>query len=444
MSNINFKTATLFPKKTSFLGIVLVSFLFIITCLIVLKMWNAIKETDEQHFPMVERSAINVRLVNLVNYQFTLAITTKNKKVVEDLKLNFDSLHQNFLSLLEISNNSTSFNDPQLFLKGSKLIQLMKENKWIMAQDLFTKIRFSDDLNNFSMAIYDETELMAENRDLTSVKILKLIQNTVFVAVLTIIFLLYLIVKIYKGYSSNLSLRLFAEEKAKQLSHQRQTLIHVLCHDLGNPISAIFSLTQVAHLLPKEDKENMLKTIQSNAKTSLDLIELTRKMQALETGKLDLELSGISLKKSVIDSKEILFEKLNSKSLELVIDIPDDYKVLAEPTSLINSILNNIITNSIKFSEKGSKVNLVARRIDGSTIELKIRDFGIGIPLEILPHIFSETYETSRMGTDGELGTGFGMPLVKKFMLAYGGSIDVVSTTLGEDSGTTTTLIFKS
>ena len=89
---------SLFPKKLSIAGIILIIFLFVTTGFIILTMWNNLKEIDEIHFPMVERSTINVRLVKLVDYQFTMSLMTKSPKIVEDLKLNFDSLEQNYNS----------------------------------------------------------------------------------------------------------------------------------------------------------------------------------------------------------------------------------------------------------------------------------------------------------------------------------------------------------
>jgi signal transduction histidine kinase len=270
-----------------------------------------------------------------------------------------------------------------------------------------------------------------------------MINRTIYITILTIIFLIYLIIKIYKGYTFNLRERILAQDKVKVLSHQRQSLIHVLCHDLGNPISAIFSLTQVGHLLPEQEKLKMIETIQENAQSSLDIIELTRKMQALEIGKLSVDIKGVNLKNSFEKSLKILSERIESKKILIEVEIPDSIEILADETSLINSIFSNILTNSIKFSNESGLVKVSVNTIHDNIIMI-IRDFGVGIPKDILQNIFSESFETSRVGTNGEIGTGFGMPLVKKFIDAYGGSIEVVSTTEGTDTGTTSILTFKS
>ena len=403
-------------------------------------MWGTLKKIDEHHFPMIERSAINVRLVNLINYQFKIATEQRNSDVVQDLQINYTSLVQNFESLSE--NKELSIEDSEkLFKDGEEIISLLKDKKWKAAREFIVNKKFFEKLEDFSFAIYDSTENLAEQRDESSAKILNRIRQVVIISTITILFLIFLIRRVYAGYSENLEKRITAEERAKTLSKQRETLIHVLCHDLGNPVSAIFGLTEAAHLLDDEAKKNIINTIKDNAKESLDIIELTRKMQALETGKLAVEMQELSLLNCVQKSASILKQKFDVKKLELQINIDETLKVRVEETSFIHSILNNILTNSIKFSHQGDKIEVFSKKSEDG-IELIIQDFGVGIPEDILSVLFSETEQTSRTGTDGEVGTGFGMPLVKKFMNAYGGEIIVESSTNSPDSGTKTTLVF--
>jgi len=431
---------TLFPKKTSVLGMVLFLFLFSISTSIIYMMWDSLKKIDEQHFPMIERSAINVRLVNLINYQFKIATEQKNKSVVQDLKINFTSLEQNYMSLNETIKISIS-ESQRLFEDGNKIISLLTDKEWQQANNYIKRSNFIQQLEEFSFAIFDSTENLAEQRDKNSAMILKRIRQTVIISIVTIIFLIFLIRKIYSGYSVNLDKRIVAEKMALTLSKQRETLIHVLCHDLGNPVSAIFGLTEAAHLLDENAKANILDTIKENARESLDIIELTRKMQALESGKLDMEIREISILSAFEKSLRMLEQKVKGKNISVSLDIDPELKVKAEETSLVNSVLNNILTNSIKFSEHDGIIE-ISSRVENGKKEVTVSDKGIGIPKDILAVLFSETEQTSRAGTDGEIGTGFGMPLVKKFMNSYGGEIIVESSTETAESGTRTTLCF--
>ncbi|MCP4700292.1 MAG: ATP-binding protein, partial [Gammaproteobacteria bacterium] len=91
-----------------------------------------------------------------------------------------------------------------------------------------------------------------------------------------------------------------------------------------------------------------------------------------------------------------------------------------------NSVINNIFTNAIKFSYPDSKI-IVTAEPAAACVKFSIRDFGIGMPGNLLKNLFDVRKTTSRMGTEGEEGTGFGMPLMKKFVNAYGGAIEIFS-----------------
>ena len=91
-----------------------------------------------------------------------------------------------------------------------------------------------------------------------------------------------------------------------------------------------------------------------------------------------------------------------------------------------DQIIANILTNAIKFSPEGGSITLTCHD-NGSQIELHIEDEGDGVPQHILPYLFDPLAPTSREGTAGETGTGFGLPIVKKFISVLGGEISVHS-----------------
>jgi signal transduction histidine kinase len=100
--------------------------------------------------------------------------------------------------------------------------------------------------------------------------------------------------------------------------------------------------------------------------------------------------------------------------------------VLAEEESLSNSVINNLIGNAIKFSHAGQTIE-VSARLDGDYVELKIRDFGVGIPDEKLSTLFTKRGSPSSKGTRGEKGSGYGLPIAKAYLDQYGAEIRVES-----------------
>lgn len=100
--------------------------------------------------------------------------------------------------------------------------------------------------------------------------------------------------------------------------------------------------------------------------------------------------------------------------------------VQGDKTILSNVILLNLLTNAIKFSHPGDQIDVRAY-VKEEKVVVEVRDYGIGIPPEILKDIFSLNAVTTRPGTFGESGTGCGMPLVKEYLQLMGGEIEVVS-----------------
>ncbi len=222
----------------------------------------------------------------------------------------------------------------------------------------------------------------------------------------------------------NNQLELISSKKMiEKESHERRQLIHILCHDLTNPLGYIKGLLD--NLDDIDDIKQLKDALGDSVAGGLSLIKLVRRMSALEDNVIDIQ--EIHLKVAIKYSTKILENSFKQKKIKLVVDVPDQMVVLAELVSLTNSVLNNLLTNAHKFSYPGSKVWITAVEKENST-ELSIRDEGIGIPQKMHDNLFSLGMAKNRKGTRQEEGTGFGMPLVRKFMLAYGGNIRFEST----------------
>ncbi|MDM8535393.1 hybrid sensor histidine kinase/response regulator [Desulfobacterales bacterium HSG17] len=210
-------------------------------------------------------------------------------------------------------------------------------------------------------------------------------------------------------------------------SREQKELLHILCHDLANPFNSIISLASVFNSFNTPEKmEEMMHYLKQSADNGVQIIDLVRKMRALD--EKSLEITGCDLKTALSESMYMLKSRFSEKNIscEIFINENEDYIIYAEKTSLINSIINNLLTNAIKFSYPDSKIFIRVQKENDKVI-LSIKDFGIGMPKKILNDIFDIRKSTSRTGTNGETGTGFGMPLVKKFIQAYGGEIDIIS-----------------
>ncbi len=242
---------------------------------------------------------------------------------------------------------------------------------------------------------------------------------------------------------THLDLRL-SKEIIQRQSNERKELLHVICHDLVNPMAYIVGVLDLADGDPTVF-EQMKDRMRSAMTNGINMIGMVREMRALEEGKLHFDLEHINLKHILDESIHMFKQKLSKKVLELVIRVDENLHVYAERVSFVNSVLNNIITNAIKFSYPDTKI-VIDGSLNSDTATISIKDTGMGIPENLLQDLFNINKPTSRPGTDGEQGTGFGMPLVKKFVMAYDGEINVSSiekTDKSVDHGTEVTIVLK-
>lgn len=226
-----------------------------------------------------------------------------------------------------------------------------------------------------------------------------------------------------------------SRDRLKQYSIEQNERLHMLSHDVTNSLTGIPLMAGLLEMAESpEDKEKYIHLINQSVENGLAVIDLVKKIQSIEEKPLILQ--PLHLKGCIEKSLSLLDQTLHKKELSIEIDVPDELHVLSEEITFINSVVNNVISNAIKFSSRGGKIIIHALPLN-DRIFLQIRDFGIGIPEEMLAGLFDVKKNNSRKGTEGESGTGFGMSLIRKFMKAYGGSIEVQSPPEGDKKGGT-------
>jgi len=210
----------------------------------------------------------------------------------------------------------------------------------------------------------------------------------------------------------------------RQNDEYRQ-LLHVLCHDLANPFAAIITSLE---LIDNPERFCLMKeNLQEAAESGLKLIDLVRRYRSQEEKGITPAPVTTELLPLANQSKLLLQARFREKNISIKMDVLEDIKVKVEPVSFVNSVLNNLLSNAIKFSYPNSQIELKARHeLAGKTL-IGIRDHGIGMPAMLLDSLFDIHQTTSRPGTAGEIGTGFGMPLVKRFVEAAAGTIRITS-----------------
>ena len=108
------------------------------------------------------------------------------------------------------------------------------------------------------------------------------------------------------------------------------------------------------------------------------------------------------------------------------IEIPGEITVFADE-NMLGSIVRNLTTNAVKYTEKGGNVSIAEKTVSGNSVEISVRDTGIGMSSTMVEDLFRLDVQTNRKGTDGEPSTGLGLLLCKDFIEKHGGKIWVES-----------------
>jgi signal transduction histidine kinase len=255
------------------------------------------------------------------------------------------------------------------------------------------------------------------------------------------IFLSSTIVIVYAGLGE------YTENKLKSQSDKIDDLFRVLFHDLANPLGRIAIGLTIAKKQNPDGENRGLEIAKQATDAMMEITQNIRKMYAVSKGKANVDLVLFPLNSSIEYVQKIYHPELDKKqiSLKYNYEANSGLSLVVEPVSFNNQVLGNIVSNAIKFSPPGSKIELSAYPINQNTFKLEIKDEGLGIPKSQIGNLFDISKKTTRPGTSGELGTGFGMHIMKTFVEMYGGQVVVESTEEQGSSvqGTTIKLILK-
>lgn len=222
----------------------------------------------------------------------------------------------------------------------------------------------------------------------------------------------------------------------EHLNIKNATLISILSHDLATPVMVTKYAIKKSSI--DENEKTELLDHMSQIET---LIHDVRALRSAEAGKISIKLKPVNLYEICQNAVKKLSTKCKEKNIHIsILTDSNDFIINADSNSLETSVINNLLTNAIKFSSSGQKISIEIERLNNK-VRLAIKDQGIGIPKELIPYLFDFSYSTSRSGTNNEKGTGFGLPIVKLFVDIFKAEISVTSSET-KPTGTTFTILF--
>jgi hypothetical protein len=217
-----------------------------------------------------------------------------------------------------------------------------------------------------------------------------------------------------------------ANQELKESNAAKDKLLGMAAHDLRGPLGAIKSLIELSRDGSQEEAAELLEMAHSVADHSLQIVNDILDLSAIKSGTLEIERKEVDIA-GFIDRFSHLAEIMaKAKDIGFAArkEIEVDKVLLDEER--ISQVLNNLLTNAIKYSERGSQIVLktIANR---DRIIFEMIDEGIGIRAEDLPLLFEEFQRTGSTPTEGESSTGLGLAIVKRILDLHGGTIEVES-----------------
>ena len=225
--------------------------------------------------------------------------------------------------------------------------------------------------------------------------------------------------------------RITAQNIELQKSYKlKSEFLATMSHELRTPMNAIMGFSQLLlrqypdPLSPQQ--ENLIQRILNNSKNLLDMINEMLDFSKIEAGKLDYYPQVFNLGILISATVDELRSLSLQKQIELTTEVRLEDSFIVQDSNLIKRSLINLISNAIKFTERG-KVTIKAWEIDSDTVAISVEDTGIGIASADMDKIFQAFRQVDQSFTRQHSGTGLGLAITKSLIKMMGGKITVES-----------------
>ena len=218
-------------------------------------------------------------------------------------------------------------------------------------------------------------------------------------------------------------------EELVELNRSKNELLSIISHDLKNPFGALLNMSEFLATetddMERTEIGEFSQAINISAKILYKFFNDLLEWSKLQNGIVNVNPVMLDVR-AIADN---IFSLLNitamSKGVRLVNNIPHGTNLLGD-LNMVNSIINNLVTNAIKFTNAGGSVIVQAQELDGF-VELAVVDDGVGMGENVLEKIFKLNKHFTNNGTENEIGSGLGLVITKDLIARHGGKIRVES-----------------
>ncbi len=211
-----------------------------------------------------------------------------------------------------------------------------------------------------------------------------------------------------------------------ELNATKDKFFSIIGHDLKNPFNAILGYSQILaddyDTFDDDDRKSMIKYIQQSAENTYTLLENLLFWSQSQKGTIDFEPELINLHGLFQTNLSVVSSNAASKKITITIKSKDKNLELKADKNMLNTVIRNLLTNSIKFTPEGGTINIKAEK-EANTTLITITDSGVGMDEKTLKKLFRIDQKINSKGTNDEPGTGLGLILCHEFIKKHKGHI---------------------
>ncbi|MBD2681753.1 MULTISPECIES: CheR family methyltransferase [Nostoc] len=228
-----------------------------------------------------------------------------------------------------------------------------------------------------------------------------------------------------------------ARQQAEAASRAKDQFLSNLSHELRNPLTSLLAWVQLLRSRDCDEAtvDQALEAIEQSGRLLNYLIEDILDASRITSGKLQLNSHPIDLSLLVQAALDSVSLSAVAKNIQLVSSL-SSIAVLGDSERL-QQVLGNLLSNAIKFTPAGGRVDITLSQVDNQA-QIQVSDTGIGIPADLLPHIFERFYQGDSSTIKTNQGLGLGLAIVRHLIEMHGGT--VLAESPGEGQGATMTV----
>ncbi len=214
----------------------------------------------------------------------------------------------------------------------------------------------------------------------------------------------------------------------EDLNREKDGMVGIVAHDLRAPLNRIMGLTEIIKMSNTLDKEQAtyIEMIEKMCRSGISLIRDLLVINNVEYESQKLNLKEINLNDFITDLLKNYASHAQQKQIRVHVEMTNNPIILATDESFLGRILDNLISNALKFSYKGKNIYITIKNV-GAKVQISIKDQGPGISQEDQQKMFKKFQKLSARPTGGEESTGLGLAIVKSLVDKLNGNIQVFS-----------------